>query len=77
MRAAIGAVNYDASKIGYIASEVSKYGGKTTSNYILQCTQSTGLGSVPFNHHTLIYGYTSTESNVSPYITVYFWRRTA
>jgi hypothetical protein len=79
LRAAIGSPTGDADRLGFVSTVASDPSGGGTSNYTYAVpgTTSGHLSSGSFSHYTSAYGYTSTDSNMPPYITVYMWRRTA
>jgi len=80
LRATIGSPSGDASRLGFIATNaVNPNTGSSQGNYTYSVPGSaSGFGSNgSFSHYTQVVGYTSTKSSLQPYITCYFWKRTA
>ena len=76
-RAMIGAATGAPSTLNYVATGGSNpnTGATRTGTYtIVGASYRTGDG---FAHYTPVVGYTSTDSNMPPYMAVYVWKRTA
>ena len=77
LKAAIGAFNGDTSAIGYIGTGPEDPTGGAAGVTTYGIVRGSFTQNKNFNHFTPVVGYTSTNSNVPPYVVVYIYRRTA
>lgn len=80
LAAAIGAVDSDVYSIGYYSGNVVSGGPTETNRYAyggLNVKSYGGGETYTFNHYTPVYGNTGATNEVTPYLAVYIWKKTA
>lgn len=80
LAAAIGAVENNVGSIAYYTGSVVPGGPTTTNRYAygdMSVYPYNDDEQYTFNHYTPVYGNTSSVDEVTPYLAVYIWQRTA